>query len=233
MNSPAVLLLPGTLCTSAVFDHQVKALEAAGIEVNSVEFRRERSIEEMAHAAATQIPDGKPAAVAGFSMGGMVAITLASLYPEKVDRLALLNSNIHPERPERRDNRLKYLAMAAKTSLRQVLQEGFLANYLLHMDPRHCQLILDMADEHGLDTFEAQTTALASRPDSGPLLAGVRKHVLIVGARQDVLCPPASQMDMLHQAHDGQLVMLDDCGHFSLLEKPGEVNRALLDWCRT
>ena len=207
-------------------------MESAGIEVNAVEFRHESSIEEMAQTAAAQIPAGQSAAVAGFSMGGMVAIMLASLYPEKVNRLALLNSNVHAERPDRRDNRLKYLDMAGKTSLRQVLQEGFLGNYLLHMDPRHCQLILDMADQHGLDAFKAQTTALANRPDSGPLLARVRKHVLILGSRQDVLCPPASQTAMRLLALDGQFVMLDDCGHFSLLEKPAEVSRALIDWYR-
>ena len=69
-------------------------MESAGIEVNAVEFRHESSIEEMAQTAAAQIPAGQSAAVAGFSMGGMVAIMLASLYPEKVNRLALLNSNV-------------------------------------------------------------------------------------------------------------------------------------------
>ncbi|MEE4216637.1 MAG: alpha/beta hydrolase [Xanthomonadales bacterium] len=230
MPDRPVLFLPGTLCTGEVFLSQAEALAPHASEILVAPFRRERSITEMAETAAAQIPEGSRAAVIGFSMGGMAALLLADRYPQRVDRLALLNSNTHPDLPGRDKGRQKYIQRARQSSLRSVLEQGFLQNYLLRQETAHRDLILDMAETLGLEAFEAQSAALASRPDTGPLLERLQCPVLIIGAEQDVLCPPATQVEMYQKASNGKLVMLDNCGHFAVLEKPWEVNQALLEW---
>jgi pimeloyl-ACP methyl ester carboxylesterase len=225
-----VLFLPGTLCTGAVFATQSEALAPRAGDVLVADFRKERSIAEMAETAAALLHGSAPAAVIGFSMGGMVAIALAERYPERVDRLALLNSNVHADLPERAEGRRRLLAEARRVGLRQVIEAHFLKNYLYRGEPDHCRLILDMADEHGLDAFEAQAQALADRPDASATLASFHGNTLILGAQQDLLCPPAVQRDMLRLARNGRMVLLEECGHFAVLEKAREVNRALLDW---
>ena len=230
MPGRPLLLLPGTLCTGAVFDLQRESLKAAADPVLTAEFRLERSIRAMADSASRLVPEGRKAAVAGFSMGGMVAIDLAARYPERVDRVALLNSNSHADLPDRHAGRLEALAAARRQGLRAVVAERMLPAYLHHQDEGHRALILDMAEAHGVEAFAAQIEALAERPDASEALSSLDCPVLILGGRDDPLCPPRSQRDMLQQARRGQLVLLEDCGHFSLLEQPTRVSRALLDW---
>jgi pimeloyl-ACP methyl ester carboxylesterase len=91
-------------------------------------------------------------------------------------------------------------------------------------------VIIDMACELGPACFKAQIKAHASRPDCSRTLAAIRCPTLVLGARQDALCPPVMQTQMHQMMANSELVMLDDCGHFSVLEKPGEVNTALRDW---
>lgn len=230
MPTLPVLFLPGTLCTAAVFSHQLESLDRHCGEILLARFETERSLEEMAESAARLIPDGRRVAVAGFSMGGMVALTLAERYPERVDRIALLNSNCHPDLPERQSGRKKYIAEAQRTSLRAVLESGFLKNYLHRQEAEHRELILDMAEDLGLACFDAQSEALARRGEQSAVLSGLDIPVLILGSRQDVLCPPAVQRDMHGRCKHSRLVMIEKCGHFAVLERPEEVNRALLEW---
>lgn len=230
MAKRLVLFLPGTLCTGAVFTAQNDFLGKHGFDSRVADFHRENGIQEMAETAARQIPKGRKAAIAGFSMGGMVALALAERYPDRVDRLALLNSNCHPDLPGRRDGRKQYIEQARLTSVRDVLERGFLRNYLHRQEAQHRELILEMAGELGLGCFEAQSEALARRRDQGVVLAGLECPVLILGARQDLLCPPAVQRDMHALCGHSRLVLLEECGHFAVLEQPEGVNRALLDW---
>lgn len=230
MAKRTVLFLPGTLCTGAVFAAQTHLLSKHGFDCRIADFHEESSIQEMAETALRHIPKGRKAALAGFSMGGMAALALAERYPDRVDRLALLNSNCHPDLPGRRDGRKKYIEQARQTSLREVLERGFLRNYLHLQQARHRELILDMAGELGAECFAAQSKALAHRVDQSDVLAAMDCPVLILGARQDVLCPVQVQQDMHALCGHSRLVLLEECGHFAVLERPDGVNQALMDW---
>lgn len=225
-----VLLLPGTLCTGAMFERQIAALEPVAPRVEVVEFRRESSIEEMAATVARHIPPGGAAAIAGFSMGGMAALALARREPAKVARLALINSNHHGDRPERRTRRLGQLAATADTELPGLIERDYLPRYLHRQAPRHRELILQMACELGIDCFRAQTAALASRQDASDVLRALACPTLVIGSTEDSLCPPAVQVEMHRLARVGDLLLLGECGHFSTLERPGAVSHALRGW---
>jgi pimeloyl-ACP methyl ester carboxylesterase len=225
-----VLLLPGTLCTGSIFERQVKALGGLAPHVEVIQFRRERSIEEMAATVAKRIPPGTSAAVAGFSMGGMVALALARQAADKIARLALINSNHHGDRPERRSRRLGQLATLTDTGLPRLIEEDYLPRYLHRQRLEHRTLIIDMARELGVECFRAQTAALASRPAASDTLRALACPTLIIGSTQDALCPPAVQIEMHRLAPHSDLLLLGDCGHFSTLERPGAVSHALCGW---
>ena len=78
--------------------------------------------------------------------------------------------------------------------------------------------------------FKAQIEALSTRQESGTTLERIHKPALILGGNQDNLCPPEIQATMHQMIEGSELVMLDDCGHFSMLEKPQDVNDALRNW---
>jgi pimeloyl-ACP methyl ester carboxylesterase len=225
-----VLLLPGTLCTGAIFNRQIAALRPLAPSVEVVQFRHERSIDEMAATVAQRIPAGTAAAIAGFSMGGMVALALARQMPERVARLALVNSNHHGDRPERRSRRLAQLAAATDGDLPGLIERDYLPRYLRHQAPEHRALILDMALELGIECLRVQTAALASRPDATETLRTLDCPTLIIGSTEDPLCPPDVQIEMHRTAPSSDLLLLNDCGHFSTLERPDAVSRALCGW---
>jgi pimeloyl-ACP methyl ester carboxylesterase len=225
-----VLLLPGTLCTGAIFEHQINALRPLSRHVEVVTFRHERSIEAMADTVAHRIPPGTPAALAGFSMGGMVALALARQAPEKIAKLALINSNHHGDHPERRARRLAQLAATTDGELPGLIERDYLPRYLQRQAPEHRALILQMACELGLDCFRAQAAALAGRQNATETLRALDCPTLIIGSTEDPLCPPAVQMDMHQMVEHSDLLMLDNCGHFSMLECPTEVSHALCNW---
>lgn len=225
-----MLFLPGTLCTGEVFDHQAQALGLVAARIALVRFENECSLDEMADTAAHQIDPAEPAAVVGFSMGGMVALTLARLWPQRVAKLALINSNAHADLPGRPEARRRHLLSARREGMESVIERCYLDHYLHRQEPAHRRLILKMAGELGVDAFAAQSRALAARPDQAPCLQDLECPVLIVGSRNDPLCPPAVHVAMHELLPNSELVLLDDCGHFSTLEQAAAVSRALRNW---
>jgi pimeloyl-ACP methyl ester carboxylesterase len=230
MQKLPVLLLPGTLCTGAIFERQAHALRQVAPSVNVVQFLYEGSIDEMADLVARHISRDTGAAIVGFSMGGMVAMALARLYPDLLKKLALLNTNFHAELPERHAARMKHLADAKTRGIVNVVAKQYIPQYLHLQDPAHRQLLLNMAKELGTGCFEAQLEALATRPDSEETLRGIECPTLILGSDNDVLCPPEQHLRMHRMVRDSDLVLLGSCGHFSTLEQPDAVNSALVNW---
>lgn len=225
-----VLFLPGTLCTAAMFSRQVDALRPLAPSVEVVPFHHESSLEEMADSVARHVPDGSSAAIAGFSMGGMAALALARRFPEKVHRLALINGNHHGDLPERRARRVEQLARMDEGEWPGLIESDYLPRYLHRQTPRHRELILEMARELGVESFRAQSQALADRVDASDVLRSLTCPLLIIGAANDPLCPPEVQAEMHRLAPHSDLLMLGDCGHFSPLERPAAVTRALVAW---
>lgn len=233
MEKPPVLLIPGTLCTPEVFDGQVDAIRSFAPRADTVSFDLEASIPDMAETAMRYIHDGEGATIIGFSMGGMVAMEIARRAPQLVSGLILLNTNAHADLPGRRIARQKHLQEARDRGMANVIGRYYLDRYLLDPNPDARELITRMAVEMGVDSFAAQIEALATRPDSSEVLAGIDCPTLIIGSSDDELCPGTEQVRMHGLVKDSSLEILPDCGHFSLLEKPGLVNRVIEDWYRT
>lgn len=208
----------------------MEALRPFADRVEVVPFSEECSIDEMVETVATRIPGGSRAAIAGFSMGGMVAMALAQKYPHLVAKLALLNTNSHAELPGRHQARVAHLAQARQNGIETVITEHYLPRYLHRQENSHRKLIAKMAAELGVNCFEAQARALANRSDSVSTLEAVDCPTLILGSSNDVLCPPQEHIDMHRMVPHSDLVLLGACGHFSMLERPQAVNSCLVSW---
>lgn len=184
----------------------------------------------MADAVIELIPPTSGAAIIGFSMGGMVAMELVRKAPELIKKLALINTNFHADLEERQSERLRYLKLAETEGMEHVIRQYYLDSYLYLQTTNTTDLIIKMACEMGKHCFASQIKALVNRQDSSATLPAINCPTLIVGAKQDVLCPPEGHIQMQRMISDSELVLLEECGHFSTLEKPGEVNKALRRW---
>ena len=224
-----VILVPGLLCSARLYAPQIAALWPYG-QVPVADHRRNDSMS----AIATRILANAPPrfALAGLSMGGYIAITMLRLAPDRVAKLALLDTSARPDTAEQSAGREKLIAMAHEGRLDEVVE--VLAPRFLHRnhehDPAFKSLLHDMASDTGADAFVRQQKAIMSRPDARPLLASIRCPTMVLVGDGDRLTPPDLSKEICAGIAESRLVVVPDCGHLSTVEQPAAVNAALAEW---
>ena len=229
----AMLLVGGMMCDQRLWQHQLPVLREHCDTVMIADLTRSSSIERMALDAIDIAP--AEFALAGLSMGGIVAFELWRRVPERITHLALLDTNPAAESEERRQRRTLEIQVAKSGQLSELMIRDFKPNYLSESSRRDTRLlaeVLDMAVSLGVDVFERQSIALRDRPDSRDTLATITCPTAVICGRQDTLCPPETHQFMAASIRDAELTIIDDCGHLSPLERPQEVTAALLGLMR-
>ena len=235
-TAPGVVLLPGLVCDAAVWRHQVAALAPAGCHIPN--YGTLSAIPEMARHVLETAPAGR-FALAGHSMGGRVALEMVRMAPERVERLALLDTGMDaiapgPAGEQERERRFELLEIARRTGMRAMGSEW--ARGMVH--PAHLQApvfeeILAMIERQTPAVFEAQIQALLARPDARPVLESLRCPTLVACGRQDAWSPLARHEEIHRLVPQSRLVVIEDSGHMSTMEQPAAVSAALLDWLRS
>ncbi|MEH3108249.1 MAG: alpha/beta hydrolase [Sphingomonas fennica] len=227
MDTP-LLLLPGLLCDDAVFAAQIDAFPGRAVTV--ADYGMADTIGAMAAAALAQAP--ARFALMGHSMGARVALEVWRMAPERVERLALVSTGIHPVsagEPAKR-HRLVDLARA----------EGMAALCAAWLPPmvapaRHADAAL-MAPMEAMvlrqtpDRFAAQIAALLARPEAEAVLASVTVPLLVAVGDQDAWSPPVQHEAMAALVPGARLVVFSGSGHMAPCEVPDQVNAALAGW---
>jgi pimeloyl-ACP methyl ester carboxylesterase len=234
LSPEPLVLLPGFLCDRTVWEAQISALGAAR-QITVAEWARLDSIPAMAELVLQIAPPSF--ALAGHSMGGRVAFEVYRRAPDRVARIALMNTNYPPLPPgppgeaETR-GRQELLDLARAQGMRAMAQkwlQGMIAPHR-QQDSELVERVIRMFERRTPDDFARQMRALLNRPDAGPVLSQVRCPALILTGAEDSWSPPQAHSRM-HQAIAGsRLVIVPSCGHMSTMERPAEVAAALLDW---
>jgi pimeloyl-ACP methyl ester carboxylesterase len=229
MTKATLLLLPGLLEDADGFEHQVAGLAQAA-DVVVADLTRSDTIAGLASDALAQAPDG-PLALAGHSMGGYVALEIMRRAPQRVERLALLNTTARPDSPESTENRRRLLAVAERDfeAAAAVLLEKQLTPAHL-ADPAITATITQMARSIGREAFARQQKAIMGRVDSRPGLARIACPTLVLAGRDDAIMPLALLEELAEGIPGARLQVLDECGHASMLENPEAVTDALHLW---
>jgi pimeloyl-ACP methyl ester carboxylesterase len=231
-----LMLLPGLNCDAAVWAPQVAALEGQANCVIPAWGLRD-SLTTMAQQVLDEAPTGR-FCVAGHSMGGRVALEVMRLAPQRVERLALLDTGTHPlaagEAGEKeRAGRMALLKMAQTHGMRVMAQEW--ARGMVHPDRIGGPIfeeVLAMFDRGNAAQYAAQIHALLTRPDAAPLLPGIACPTLVLTGRQDAWSGPAQHEAMASAIPNAQLVIVENSGHMTTMEQPQVVNAALAAWWR-
>ncbi|WP_066340612.1 alpha/beta fold hydrolase [Azohydromonas lata] len=234
MTRACVVLLPGLMCDAAVWTAQCEALEAVADGVVP-SYGGLSSITAMARHVLESVP-AQRFSLAGHSMGGRVALEVVRLAPQRVERLALLDTGMDPlaagEAGEReRDKRLALLRLAREAGMRAM--GGEWARGMVHPSRLQTPLfeqVLQMIERQTPDTFEAQINALLARPDARGVLRGLQCPTLIGCGRQDAWSPLSRHEEMHALVPGSRLAVFEDSGHMSTMEQPGAVSAALGEW---
>jgi len=229
MARPTLIMLPGLLNTRRLFEHQIADL-ADVVDVIVPELWHHDSV----GAIAQDILDAAPPkfALLGFSMGGYVAFEILRRALDRVERLALMDTQASPDSPDSTARRRALIEQSKigrfhgvhKTLLPQIVHPSHIN------DPAITQPILDMALEIGAEGFLREQVAIIGRPDSRPLLVDIEVPTVVIVGRHDQTTPLARAEEMAADISTSRLVVLEDCGHMSPLEKPAEVSAALRRW---
>lgn len=230
IRSTNLLLLPGMMCDAGLWREQVAEFEGR-YQIHHGDIRRDPDIASIAR----RVLDAAPAsfALAGLSMGGIVAMEMWRQAPDRIERLALLDTNFRADTPERRQLRDRQIAEVRQGELGVILRDELKPNYLAacHRDnSRLLDEVLYMGMALGEEVFERQSLALRDRPDSSESLAGISCPTLVMCGEEDSLCPPRLHREMAAMIPGSTLAVIPDCGHLSTIEQPAAVNRALLHW---
>ena len=226
-----LVLIPGLLCDERLFAAQRGVLEAAGVATSVADVTRDESVADMARSVLTEAPAGR-FALAGLSLGGYVALEVVRQAPDRVGRLALLDTQARADTEEAKARRRGLMELAERGEFRGVTSR--LLPLLIHADrlgdAALTGIIQAMAEAVGREAFLHQQQAIMGRPDSRPSLAAVGVPTLVLAGREDAITPPELQQEMAAAVPQAALVLLPRCGHLSTLERPDAVTRQLLAW---
>jgi len=230
MNQPLVLL-PGLLCDAALWEPQLSALaDVARFWVPDL--TGYESMKELGESVLRDAP-WQEFTLAGLSMGGYVALEVMRQAPQRVTRLALLDTRARPETPEETDRR-RQLMKLAQTERGFTPVTSRMLPLMLHpsrvKDTQLTKTIREMAERTGVEGYLRQQRAIISRPDFRPGLAKIECPALVLCGRQDQLTPLECSEEMAAEIPGAKLVVVEECGHLSTLERPAVVNAALRGW---
>ena len=230
-----VAFFPGLLCDAALFEHQRAAFAAAGYIPYMADFSaaHHESFEAMVLDVLSDLPE--TFSIAALSLGGYAALKVLELAPHRVDRLALLDTNARADAPEAASRRRGLLELAAKGNFKGVTPR--LLPLYLHKsrleDTALTEAVMAMAERLGADVFARQQGAILARRDQRDTLAAFDKPVLVICGREDQVTPLFLSEEMAQLAPQGDLLVIDDCGHLTSMERPDQVTEALLNWMQT
>ena len=229
MKLEPLLLLPGMMCDSRMYASQISALEDL-TECQVGNIGGANNMVDIAAQVLAQAPD--KFALAGLSMGGIVAMEIIRHSPERVTRLALMNTNPCAEEDAVKVTRQPQIDAVRAGRLEPVLRDTMVPRYFATQEAHRLfdQLCVDMALSQGEDVFVRQSLALKNRHDQQETLALFDKPCLVLMGEADEICPLEKHECMVTLLSNVTFVKIHNAGHIPTLEQPAATNAALRQW---
>lgn len=224
-----LVLIPGLACTPRLYEPQIEAL-SGDWNIIVADHTQDDSLRGIAARLLSEAPERF--SLAGLSMGGYIALEVMRQAPERVQRLALLDTSARPDTPEGRQDRERLVALAEAGRFEDI--HSRLWPRLVH--PNHQSdeglqdVVFRMMRQTGTDAYIRQQRAIMARPDSRPMLPGIEIPTLVLVGEGDAITPPDIAREMAEMIEWASLVVVPEAGHLSTLEQAGRVAQALRLW---
>jgi pimeloyl-ACP methyl ester carboxylesterase len=222
-----LVLIPGMMCDARMW---------GGIDAGlglPVLHHLPTQAETMSDLAALFLADAAPRfALAGLSMGGILAMEILRQAPDRVSHLALLDTNPRAEVPEAQVRRAPQIDRALAGDLEGVMREDMKPNYL-SPGPNQAAILdlcMEMALALGAEVFSRQSRALRDRQDQQATLAAFKGPALVLMGAEDRLCPLDRHQLMHSLMPQSRLTIIPRAAHLPPLEQPKATARALREW---
>ncbi len=224
-----VVFVPGLMCDARAFGPQIADLSREGPVMAAAPVQGER-IEEMASRMLDALP--QRAALVGHGLGGMVAMEILRRAPDRVSRIALIGTTPLGETPHRAAERDPLVVRARAGRLSEAMRESMTSAGLAPGPQKAgvAGLLEEMALGLGAETFVRQVRALQRRRDQQATLRRILVPSLLLCGAHDAACPVKRHEFMAEMIHGAALEVVEEAGHFPMLEAPEAVADALRRW---
>ena len=235
MNKTPLLLVPGLLCSPRLYSPQVAALRNVAEIVVPNWRKAPLSIFDTWDQTARWVLDQMPAgqfALAGLSLGGMIAVEIMQIAAERVTRLALFDTGMRSQNATEQAVRRARIRLANEGHFEMVLglqMSRFLPAYRL-TDKALIDEVMAMCTETGVEIYKRQEELAAVRVDRRPDLPRIKCPTIVVCGRDDVATPLAFSEEIATAIKGSELIVIEQCGHLVTMEKPEETNAILRKW---
>ena len=226
MSPDPLVFLPGFMCDARLFWHQM--LEFSAERSVIVARLRGATIEEMAAQDLTEAPPRF--ALVGHWLGGLVAMEILRRAPERVAQIALIDVSPSSETPQMAGLREQRIARARAGRLDEVMLDEIPPENFSPDSTEAQAMMLQMAQDLGVDTFAMQSRALMRRPDQQRALRSTKVRAMLIAGEFDKICPPRRHEFLAELMPHADFRLILSAGHLSPLEQPEKVTMALRDW---
>ena len=212
-----LILIPGLLCDDFVWQGILTHLPA---DTYIADNTKQNSISEMAQSCLKET-NGK-LRVAGHSMGARVALEMIRLAPERIEKMALLDTGIHGLKDGETEKRRAIIDFAYEHGMK-ALSQKWLPPMVYEGNYKNTKLIEglnSMVLRMNPEIHERQITALVNRPDAKSHLGDITCPTLLMVGRQDQWSPISQHQEMNERIKGSELEIIDDAGHFAPCEQP-------------
>jgi len=215
---PNLVLIPGLGSDAAVWAPTIAAL---GDDVSAMvgDTLRDASLADMARRILSNAPP--TFCLAGVSMGGMVAMEIMRLAPERVRALALVDTNARADPNEQAARRRTVNATVLAAPDLRTLGASSL-DYLVHPtaseDVR--RELIEMTVRVGADTYVRQNLAVSARDDLRPILSTIAVPTEVIVGEEDRMTPLEFSQEIHQLVGGSELHVVPACGHLPPIEKP-------------
>lgn len=229
-----LVLVPGLMCNAQVWQAMLAFLPT-GTKTLIADHGNAADLSHMAERLLAVAP--ATFSIAGHSMGGRVAMEVARMAPERVQRIALIDTAYQPralgdagelERKRRYVLRNLALEQGVRTMARTWVNDMVHPDRL--SDTALIDAIVDMFDEKTAAIFSNQIEALLNRPDASGVLRSLKIPTLLAVGRQDSWANLAQHEAMEKLAPNAVLDVIEDAGHMAPMERPQAMGASLSRW---
>ncbi|MBA2650853.1 MAG: alpha/beta hydrolase [Tatlockia sp.] len=214
-----VFFIPGLLCTEEVWgDLNLirKKYQCYDADVSHFD-----SIEKIADNCIKNIPN-EDVVIIGISMGGYVAIDIAVKLGNRIKKLILINTTSNSVNLETLSEREEAIKLAEKGKMKEIvnMSKGF-----CFFNPKDEWLFLEekMANQIGCEAYIKQQKAIISRKDNSNEISKIMANSLIIAGKNDNVISYEKSLYLFRNIPKANLIILDECGHLSTIEKSTEV----------
>lgn len=226
-----LLFLPGLICDARIYAAQSAAFADSHVVDG---YGRADSLPDMARVALEQASrtGAERFDLFGHSMGGRVALEVYRLAPERVRRLALVSTGIHPLGENEPAKRAALKAVGYDRGF-DALVDHWLPPMVAEANRSNPDIYAPMEQmcrEQGQDIFDAQIRALVGRPEVEELLPRISCPTLVMTGELDAWAGPEQHRDIASRIPNSQLVIVPGAGHMIQMEAPAALNEAITRW---